>query len=230
MIFPNISWCKAKFWRLVTGIELYPHNIWVWLPTWILFIEHGIHLVDFSDVCLALLQQVLKVARRHLTQIAALEMLQDTVESLPQTNLLRMKRINVRLVRDFGVVWLCFALAWLPFSLLTFYIGLQDDVFAALDSVRAAYDLTVLAFMFNSLVNPFVYAIRFKTFKYSLKLIFCCLEPDKRQAYQVMLNEVVLWCAGLIKKNGQINTLRPRQNGQDFADDIFICIFVNENV
>ena len=27
-----------------------------------------------------------------------------------------------------------------------------------------------------------------------------------------------------------INTLRPRQNGCHFADDIFKCIFVNENV
>ena len=27
-----------------------------------------------------------------------------------------------------------------------------------------------------------------------------------------------------------INTLRPRQNGHHFADDLFKCIFVNENV
>ena len=28
----------------------------------------------------------------------------------------------------------------------------------------------------------------------------------------------------------QINTLRPRQNGRHFTDDIFKCIFLNENV
>ena len=28
----------------------------------------------------------------------------------------------------------------------------------------------------------------------------------------------------------RINTLRPRQNGRHFADDIFKCIFLNENV
>ena len=28
----------------------------------------------------------------------------------------------------------------------------------------------------------------------------------------------------------QFNTLRPRQNGRHFADDMFKCIFVNENV
>ena len=26
------------------------------------------------------------------------------------------------------------------------------------------------------------------------------------------------------------NTLRPRQNGRHFADDIFKCIFLNENI
>ena len=30
--------------------------------------------------------------------------------------------------------------------------------------------------------------------------------------------------------NDLINTLRPRQNGRHFADDIFKCIFLNENV
>ena len=29
---------------------------------------------------------------------------------------------------------------------------------------------------------------------------------------------------------GGVNTLRPRQNGRHFADDIFKCIFLNENV
>ena len=29
---------------------------------------------------------------------------------------------------------------------------------------------------------------------------------------------------------GSFNTLRPRQNGRHFADDIFKCIFLNENV
>ena len=28
----------------------------------------------------------------------------------------------------------------------------------------------------------------------------------------------------------QLNTLRPRTNGRHFADDIFKCIFINENV
>ena len=28
----------------------------------------------------------------------------------------------------------------------------------------------------------------------------------------------------------RLNTLRPRQNGRHFADDIFKCIFLNENV
>ena len=29
---------------------------------------------------------------------------------------------------------------------------------------------------------------------------------------------------------GVINTLRPRQNGRHFPDDIFKCIFLNESI
>ena len=35
---------------------------------------------------------------------------------------------------------------------------------------------------------------------------------------------------GLITYHARINTLRPRQNGRHFADDIFKCIFLHENV
>ena len=35
---------------------------------------------------------------------------------------------------------------------------------------------------------------------------------------------------GLGKMADIFNTLRPRQNGHHFADDIFKCIFLNENV
>ena len=34
----------------------------------------------------------------------------------------------------------------------------------------------------------------------------------------------------ILKQYYQINTLRPRQNGRHFADNIFKCIFLNENV
>ena len=36
--------------------------------------------------------------------------------------------------------------------------------------------------------------------------------------------------ATLKQNNHRVNTLRPRQNGRHFADDIFKCIFLNENV
>ena len=39
-----------------------------------------------------------------------------------------------------------------------------------------------------------------------------------------LLNRVHSWHV-----SPQLNTLRPRQNGRHFADDIFKCIFLNEN-
>ena len=42
--------------------------------------------------------------------------------------------------------------------------------------------------------------------------------------------EVYIQCLKLSQKVVGLNTLRPRQNGLHFADDIFKCIFLNENV
>ena len=39
---------------------------------------------------------------------------------------------------------------------------------------------------------------------------------------------ILLWFSGFSTR--RINTLRLRQNGRHFADDVFKCIFLNENV
>ena len=47
--------------------------------------------------------------------------------------------------------------------------------------------------------------------------VLACPLPD-------LLDSMVLYCSPIF------NTLRPWQNGRHFADDIFECIFLNENV
>ena len=42
--------------------------------------------------------------------------------------------------------------------------------------------------------------------------------------------EIVLTSSSVRFKVAGLNTLRPRQNGRHFADDILKCIFLNENV
>ena len=44
--------------------------------------------------------------------------------------------------------------------------------------------------------------------------------------WQMSPTQYMPLCSGL----DGFNTLRPRQNGRHFADDIFKCIFLNENV
>ena len=46
--------------------------------------------------------------------------------------------------------------------------------------------------------------------------------------YWSTLFEVMSWC--LFSTRPLFNTFRPRQNGRHFPDDIFICIFLTENV
>ena len=45
--------------------------------------------------------------------------------------------------------------------------------------------------------------------------------------YVLKLHKAIIWNT---ENQLYINTLRPRQNGRHFADDIFKCIFFNENV
>ena len=46
--------------------------------------------------------------------------------------------------------------------------------------------------------------------------------------FQIMLFIVTCWKFQKIQQP-YINSLRPRQDGRHFADDIFMCIFFNEN-
>ena len=54
-------------------------------------------------------------------------------------------------------------------------------------------------------------------------------------AMNYKMGDVIVYCDYMVyKQHGQgfsdtINTLRPRQNRRHFADDIFKCIFLNEN-
>ena len=131
-------------------------------------------------------RQVLKVAHKHRTQIAALEMLQVQDEERHRANILRN---NVRLMRDFGLVWLTFALCWLPFCGITLHLSLQQDMFVALDRMKVPYTLASMLFMINSALNPFIYAVRFKTFRCSLRMVFGCLTLEQKQAQQAVINE-----------------------------------------
>ena len=54
--------------------------------------------------------------------------------------------------------------------------------------------------------------------------------PKDGQFFFGILLNVWKRCLDHITNPYPINTLRPRQNGRHFADDIFKCIFLNENV
>ena len=53
---------------------------------------------------------------------------------------------------------------------------------------------------------------------------------------EALLSSPILRLIEMLQQSGlclgfrRFNTLRPRQNGRHFADDLFKCIFLNENV
>ena len=60
----------------------------------------------------------------------------------------------------------------------------------------------------------------------------CLKKPSNvtRGHYKIKLVKNKIISQVTIFKQTAINTLRPRENGRHFADDIFKCIFLNENV
>ena len=64
-----------------------------------------------------------------------------------------------------------------------------------------------------------------------LMRFYLCDFQKVSQSYLQYIQVYSLWLVTLyIIVFIQVNTLRPRQNGHHFADDIFKCIFLNENV
>ena len=69
-----------------------------------------------------------------------------------------------------------------------------------------------------------------------------CLSPVYRWKLFVYFRKCIMWKLEAVVLSGRwlryipkccalsFNTLRPRQSGRHFADDIFKCIFLNENV
>ena len=62
-------------------------------------------------------------------------------------------------------------------------------------------------------------------FELQMEVISICSKCYKQRG-ELILCHVVLD----IVFDAVLNTLKPRQNGPRFPDDIFTCIFLNENV
>ena len=54
--------------------------------------------------------------------------------------------------------------------------------------------------------------------------------PSGNKPLSELINVDPDLCAYGITRQKWVNTLRPRQNGHHFADDIFKCIFLNESI
>ena len=88
-------------------------------------------------------------------------------------------------------------------------------------------DYTFLQHQSLPCVHTFANMHRCRGMRMLIGLICVCTSLCKKCFISIMhlLHYTVRICGGI-----RFNTLRPRQNGRHFADDIFKCIFVNENI
>ena len=57
------------------------------------------------------------------------------------------------------------------------------------------------------------------------------LPSQRTSVLDILCDVIFLWCRSTQTVTGRsVNTLRPRQNGRHFSDDIFKCVFMNEKL
>ena len=80
--------------------------------------------------------------------------------------------------------------------------------------------------------NPLIWIIRFVYCVLRWTLLSICTVNIDRGFVEIAKDDNLGHSDGLVKSGPVkfINTLRPRQDGRHFPDDIFKCIFLKENV
>ena len=73
-----------------------------------------------------------------------------------------------------------FIMCWVPFIIYCI-VCVRNPTFCLESPTINQIFVGVLALFYaNSVVNPIVYAVRFRSFNVALRLMFCCVQEDER--------------------------------------------------
>ena len=132
----------------------------------------------------------------------------------PQSSQSGHLKKNMQALKNLALIMGIFILCWVPFLVLN-VIEAGDISYALTNElIIKLHKITNIMLLANSVVNPFVYAIRFKSFNVAFRLMCGCLKQSERHTAIEAVTS--LW--------------RSHQTLCDhhFADGIFPFIFFNE--
>ena len=98
---------------------------------------------------------------------------------------------NLRATKNMAIIMGIFIICWTPFLVLSVMESLDPVGFRKLLFLRKFQSVALSMFMFNSVVNPFVYAVRFRNFNVAFRLMFGCIRDEER--HTVMESMTSAW-------------------------------------
>ena len=101
--------------------------------------------------------------------------------TMPQSHS-RSYRSNLRALKNMAIIVGLFVVCWAPFLVLNIAEALHPSYFISHANIRWVHSVVFAMFMFNSVVNPIVYAVRFRKFKAAFRLMLGGLKEEERQA------------------------------------------------
>ena len=91
----------------------------------------------------------------------------------------RRQRSNLQILKNFGIIVGLFAAGWLPYIILCQVIVTDPFYYLQQPALVNVYTVITLVVFTNSMVNPLVYAIRFKRFGLAFRYAFKCVSREE---------------------------------------------------
>ena len=93
------------------------------------------------------------------------------------------QRTNLRTLLNFGIIVGLFAAGWLPYIILCQVIVTDPFYYLQQPAFVNLYSVVTLMVFTNSMVNPLVYAVRFKRFGLAFRFAFKCLSKEELEKH-----------------------------------------------
>ena len=148
--------------------------------------------IFFPRSKLSMLGTILITCVYYFTQVA--DFRSDLVTS--QSSQSDQFKNNVQALKNLALIMGIFISCWVPFIVLNVIEAVHTSCALNNGLIIKLHKITSAMLLANSVVNPFVYAIRFRSFNVAFRLMCGCMKESQRHTAIEAVTS--LWCVNLI--------------------------------